>query len=86
MMICYHYGAQVFAKPGNTRQARLNRYEVIAKMVGLSRERQGRKRCDGMDTFVTLNLSRSRRRPALLPVEGVEGWMVVVDDDARGLM
>ena len=41
---------------------------------------------DGMDTFVTLNLSRSRRRPALLPVEGVEGWMVVVDDEARGLM
>ena len=72
-MICYHYGAQVFAKPDNTRITRLNRYEVIAKMEGgyQGKGKEG-KACDGMDTFVTLNLSRSRRKPALLPVEGAK--------------
>jgi hypothetical protein len=62
--------------------------KVIAKMVGLSRcnGKEG-KVYDGMYTFVTLNLSRSRGKPALLPVEdGLKGWMVVVDVDRRWSM
>ena len=60
-MISYHYGAQVFTKPGNTRIASLNGYEGIRKDGGLSRGngKEGEV-YDGMDTFVTLNLSRSR--------------------------
>ena len=34
ILISYHYGAQVFAKPGNTRIASLNRYEGIRKDGG----------------------------------------------------
>ena len=33
-MISYHYGAQVFAKPDNTRIASLNGYEGIRKDGG----------------------------------------------------
>ena len=61
------------------------RYREWEKCLTRVMAREG-KVFDGMDTFVTLNLSRSRRRPTLLPVEGVEGWMIVVDDDARVLM
>ena len=32
--ISYHYGAQVFAKPGDTRIASLNKYEGMRKDGG----------------------------------------------------